>query len=108
MKKYWILILAMFLVLTGVILELTFGGMFSYGDSAFGFFAAGQYSAGVFSIGTFSIGIFSLGIFSIGIFSLGYIIFIRPFAELHIRFSFLDFPVFFCDGRKASFHEIFS
>ena len=31
---------------------------------------------------------------SIGIFSLGYVMFIRPFAEIHIQFSFLNFPIF--------------
>lgn len=34
------------------------------------------------------------GFMSIGIFSLGYVVFIRLFAEIHIQFPFLDFPVF--------------
>ncbi len=35
-----------------------------------------------------------MGFASIGIFSLGYILFVRSFAELHIQFSFLNFPIF--------------
>lgn len=35
-----------------------------------------------------------LGLFSIGIFSLGYILFVKRFAEQHIQFSFLNFPIF--------------
>jgi len=34
------------------------------------------------------------GLFCIGIVSLGYVIFNRPFAEMHIQFSFLNFPIF--------------
>jgi len=36
----------------------------------------------------------STGSFLIGAFCLGYLLFIRRFAELHISFSFLNFPVF--------------
>ena len=36
----------------------------------------------------------TLGLTIIGLMSLGYILFIRPFAELHIQLVFLDFPVF--------------
>ncbi len=36
----------------------------------------------------------NFGLSLLGLFSLAYIIFFRDFAELHIKFSFLDFPVF--------------
>jgi len=36
----------------------------------------------------------TLGLISIGIISLGYVMFYSSFAELHIKFSFLDFPIF--------------
>lgn len=36
----------------------------------------------------------SFGLIAIGVPSLGYILFSVPFAEFHIRFSFLDFPIF--------------
>jgi len=35
-----------------------------------------------------------LGLYFLGIFSLFYILAVRTFAEIHIQFSFLDFPVF--------------
>jgi len=35
-----------------------------------------------------------LGLSCIGAMSFGYIVFVRPFAELHIQFSFLNFPIF--------------
>jgi len=34
------------------------------------------------------------GLVCIGAISFGYVVFIRPFAELHIQFPFLDFPIF--------------
>ncbi len=40
----------------------------------------------------------SSGLISIGIISLGYVLFVRPFAELHIQVPFLDFPVFIGEG----------
>jgi hypothetical protein len=81
MKKHWILLTAVALIIVGIILNAIFGHLFctgaycrnyfAFGDYAMGFFAAGKFSIGIFSAGTFSIGIFSIGIFSIGIFSLG-------------------------------------
>ena len=35
-----------------------------------------------------------VGLISIGLFSIGYVVFVRLFAELHLQFSFLDFPIF--------------
>jgi len=70
MKKQWIILLALIvLLILGVSLHLTKGDMFSSGDYAFNYFASGRFSMGVFSSGMFSAGIFSIGIFSIGIFS---------------------------------------
>ena len=40
----------------------------------------------------------SLGIIAIGVVSLGYVLFIRSFAELHVQFPFLDFPIFIGEG----------
>ena len=71
MKKNWMLLIALVLVLVGVILHFLVGDMFHYSQSAaLGFFAAGNFSAGIFSAGIFSVGIFSIGIFSIGVFSI--------------------------------------
>jgi len=36
----------------------------------------------------------NIGLFLIGLFSLGYLLFSREFAELHVQFPFLNFPVF--------------
>ncbi len=69
MKKYWYLIVAAILVITGFILNYTYQPMFSAGDYACNYFAAGDFALGVFAAGKFSAGIFSIGIFSIGIFS---------------------------------------
>lgn len=69
MKKYWYLILAAVLIITGFILNYTYQPMFSAGDYACNYFAAGDFAIGVFAAGKFSAGIFSIGIFSVGIFS---------------------------------------
>jgi len=69
MKKYWYLIVAAVLIITGFILNHTYQPMFSAGDYALNYFAAGDFAIGVFAAGKFSAGIFSIGIFSIGIFS---------------------------------------
>ena len=45
MKKYWILLAALLLIVVGLVLQFTVGNMFSYGDTAFGFFAAGSDDA---------------------------------------------------------------
>ncbi len=71
MKKHWILLTAVTLVITGVVLNAIYDNLFSAGNYSFNYFASGQYAMGVFAAGTFSIGIFSIGIFSIGIFSIG-------------------------------------
>lgn len=81
MKKYWILLTAVFLIAIGLILALSNNGVFaagnfvmnyfSSGSYSLGYFSSGLFSAGIFSAGIFSAGIFSIGIFSIGIFSLG-------------------------------------
>lgn len=71
MKKYWILITAIVLVLIGLGIHFLDTNVMSAGNFVKDFFAAGNFASGVFAIGTFSIGIFSVGIFSIGIFSIG-------------------------------------
>ncbi len=71
MKKHWILLTAVFLVITGVILNAIYGNLFSAATYSFNYFAAGDFAIGIFAAGKFSIGIFSIGIFSIGIFSIG-------------------------------------
>ncbi len=70
MKKYWIVVLASVLFITGIILNFTVDSMFSAGDYSFNYFAVGNFAAGIFAAGNFSIGVFSIGIFSIGIFSI--------------------------------------
>lgn len=69
MKKLWILIVAVVLVILGLILNFTQGGMLGAGDFVMNYFAAGDFAMGVFAAGKFSIGIFSIGLFSVGIFS---------------------------------------
>lgn len=71
MKKYWILITAIVLVVAGLIINAFYFPTLSVGEFASNYISAGRFSAGVFSAGIFSIGIFSIGIFSIGIFSIG-------------------------------------
>ncbi len=71
MKKYWILITAIVLVIIGLLVNIFYSSSLSTGDFALNYFSAGRFSVGVFSVGIFSIGIFSAGIFSIGIFSIG-------------------------------------
>jgi len=71
MKKYWILIVAVTLLIIGILLNVKFGNMFGSGPYSLKYFASGDYAIGVFAAGKFAIGIFSAGIFSIGIFSIG-------------------------------------
>ncbi|HEC42200.1 MAG TPA: hypothetical protein ENI20_05155 [Bacteroides sp.] len=71
MKKTWILITAIVLMIIGLILNFSVGSQFSAGDFTFNYFAAGDFAFGVFAAGKFACGIFSAGIFSIGIFSIG-------------------------------------
>lgn len=71
MRKYWILLTAVALMIIGVVLHAIFGNLFSTGAYSFNYFASGDYAMGVFAAGKFSIGIFSIGIFSIGIFNVG-------------------------------------
>ncbi len=71
MKKTWIIITAIALLIVGIILNFTLGNQFSAGDYVINYFAAGDFACGVFAAGKFSVGIFSVGIFSVGIFSLG-------------------------------------
>ncbi|HAM97117.1 MAG TPA: hypothetical protein DCQ26_00750 [Marinilabiliales bacterium] len=70
MKKYWILTVAVVLVIVGLIVEHFYGNQCHSGEFARGYFAAGDFAIGVFAAGQFSIGIFSAGIFSVGIFSI--------------------------------------
>jgi hypothetical protein len=70
MKKTWILLTAIALIVVGLILQFTVGNQFSAGDFICNYFAAGDFACGVFAAGKFSMGIFSIGIFSIGIFSI--------------------------------------
>ncbi len=70
MKKYWIVLVAVTLVIVGIVLNVMQGDMASAGDFACNYFAVGNFACGVFAAGNFSMGIFSIGIFSIGIFSL--------------------------------------
>ncbi len=71
MKKYWILITTIVLMITGLLFNELYSPAFSAGDFATNYFSAGQFSFGIFSAGIFSVGIFSIGVFSIGIFSIG-------------------------------------
>jgi hypothetical protein len=70
-KSLFIPVTAALLLVTGLVLQLTTGNMFSAGDYSMNYFAAGDFACGVFAAGQFSIGIFSAGIFSVGIFSVG-------------------------------------
>ena len=71
MKKHWILLIAIALLIVGAILCTVSGNVFTIAGHEFHYFAAGNYAMGVFAAGEFSIGIFSAGIFSVGIFSIG-------------------------------------
>ena len=71
MKKQWIFVLAVILLIVGVVLNAIYGGLFSSGTHSLNYFASGQYAMGVFASGEFAVGIFSAGIFSVGIFSIG-------------------------------------
>ena len=71
MKKQWIFVIAVTLLVVGVLLNAIYGGLFSSGTYSFNYFASGQYAMGVFASGEFAVGIFSAGIFSVGIFSIG-------------------------------------
>jgi hypothetical protein len=71
MKRTWILVSATALLIVGLILHFTVGGMFSAGDFTLNYFAAGDFACGVFAAGKFAVGIFSAGIFSFGIFGIG-------------------------------------
>lgn len=71
MKKRWILILAVVLLVVGAVVCKLNGGEINIAGYQFHYFSSGDYAMGVFAAGTFSIGIFSAGIFSIGIFSIG-------------------------------------
>jgi len=70
MKKVWIILIAVGLLIIGLVLNYTHTNVLSAGDFTFNYFAAGDFALGVFAAGKFSIGIFSVGIFSIGIFSI--------------------------------------
>ena len=71
MKKHWIFVIAIALLVIGVVLNAIYGGLFSSGTCSFNYFASGDYAMGFFACGEFSVGIFSAGIFSVGIFSIG-------------------------------------
>lgn len=82
MKKYWILITAIILIIIGLFLNSFYGNVydifglhikyFAAGDYAMGVFAAGRFSIGIFSAGIFSVGVFSIGIFNIGLYAIGF------------------------------------
>ena len=71
MKKQWIFLIGVALLIVGVALNAIYGGLFSSGTYSFNYFASGQYAMGIFASGEFAVGIFSAGIFSVGIFSIG-------------------------------------
>jgi len=71
MKKHWILLTAVALLLVGAVVVATHGNQLSIGNFNFKYFSSGEYAMGVYAAGNFSIGIFSAGIFSVGIFSIG-------------------------------------
>ena len=71
MKKQWIFLIGVALLIVGVVLNAIYGGLFSSGTYSFNYFASGQYAMGIFASGEFAVGIFSAGIFSFGIFSFG-------------------------------------
>jgi hypothetical protein len=71
MKKHWILLSAITLLVVCLITLATHGNDIQIGSHQIKLFSAGDYSIGIFSAGEFSIGIFSAGIFSVGIFSIG-------------------------------------
>ena len=82
MKKNWVSLLAVILVVIGFLMPLITGlnpwsagthvfNYFASGDFSLGVFAVGNFAAGIFAAGMFSIGIFSIGIFSVGVFSVG-------------------------------------
>ena len=71
MKKHWILLTAVVLLLIGALVVITQGNEISIGNLNFDYFSSGPYAMGIFAAGNFSIGIFSAGIFSVGIFSIG-------------------------------------
>ena len=68
MKKHWILLTAVALLLIGAVVVATHGNEISIGNFHFDYFSSGPYAIGVFAAGNFSIGIFSAGIFSVGFF----------------------------------------
>ena len=71
MKKHWILLTAVALLVIGAVVVALHGNQISIGNFNFNYFSSGQYAMGVFAAGEFSVGIFSAGIFSVGIFSIG-------------------------------------
>lgn len=71
MKKQWILVVAIALLVVGISYVSMYGNQIVIGNIPVNFFSAGDYALGVFAAGTFSVGVFSAGIFSIGIFSIG-------------------------------------
>jgi uncharacterized membrane protein len=71
MKKLWILLIAVALLIIGALVVTLHGNQICIGNFNFNYFSSGNYAAGVFAAGEFSIGIFSAGIFSFGIFSIG-------------------------------------
>ena len=93
MKKYWIVITAIVLLLIGFGIEFSQAGIMSAGQFAKDYFAAGNFSAGIFSAGIFSVGVFSIGIFNIGLFSIG--LFVMAWKK--------KLP--FCTGKPAEVKE---
>lgn len=71
MKKNWIIMVAILLLLVGLAVVMRSGNVLEIGNFRMNYFSSGNYAMGVFAAGTFSIGIFSAGIFSVGIFSIG-------------------------------------
>ena len=51
MKKLWILVTAITLAITGIILSITSGNLFSAGEFSLNYFAAGDFACGVFAAG---------------------------------------------------------
>jgi hypothetical protein len=71
MKKHWILLIAVVLLLIGALVVITQGNEISIGNLNFDYFSSGPYAMGIFSAGIFSVGIFSIGIFNVGLYALG-------------------------------------
>ncbi len=100
MKKHWILLTAVALLITGAFVVALHGNQISIGNFNFNYFSSGPYAMGIFAAGNFSIGIFSAGIFSVGIFSIG-IFNVGLYAlGIFVLAWKKRLPDFFCNHKK--------